>query len=380
MTENSLAPEDALVPSILADFSLPHLPPDIALSGGWAAPEGEICWALGAYSEITIGPARWAHGQRTGRILAIIRATPYLGQNLQARQRVGISVNGTLAREVSLERAGLLAFWLPAEYSARPLIIGFDHPDACSPADVGAGEDQRRFAFAFHALQLWHIPEMPRDCMPPGISGPVPGDILGRFESLGDNCEFGIAQRLAGNEPLALLRFAAAPLGALISGLLNEFADFGDAGFTEIDIRGDKREYILTEHRYNLTYHTFTYEDQMPEARVLSRESRKLELLSRRMLDDLRTARRIYIVKQNTGLAEGDVYSLFLLLRRFGPNRLIHVALADAAHPAGTVEMLLPGLLRGYITRFAPYDAAADVLLDEWLTLCHNAEAVLQTA
>src|SRR5436305_104536 len=33
-------------------------------------------------------------------------------------------------------------------------------------------------------------------------------DLATRFESLGDNCEFGILQRLEGAEPLGLLRWA----------------------------------------------------------------------------------------------------------------------------------------------------------------------------
>jgi hypothetical protein len=46
---------------------------------------------------------------------------------------------------------------------------------------------------------------------------------------------------------------------------------------------------------------------------------------------------------------------------------------ADAAHPSGTVEVVFPGLLRGYIERFAPYENAHDLLLNDWLEVCANA-------
>jgi hypothetical protein len=46
---------------------------------------------------------------------------------------------------------------------------------------------------------------------------------------------------------------------------------------------------------------------------------------------------------------------------------------ADAAHPSGTVEMLLPGLLRGYVDRFAPSENAHDLSLSAWTDVCEAA-------
>jgi len=37
-------------------------------------------------------------------------------------------------------------------------------------------------------------------------------DLVQRFESLGDNCEFGMVQRYAGAEPLSLFRFIVLPI------------------------------------------------------------------------------------------------------------------------------------------------------------------------
>ncbi len=39
-------------------------------------------------------------------------------------------------------------------------------------------------------------------------------DLMLQFESLGQNCEFGLVQRRAGADPLGLLRFDSAPCPA----------------------------------------------------------------------------------------------------------------------------------------------------------------------
>ena len=54
--------------------------------------------------------------------------------------------------------------------------------------------------------------------------------------------------------------------------------------------------------------------------------------------------------------------------------------LADDAHPPGTVERIEPGLMKGYMDRFAPGEDAHNMSLDCWVTLCRNAVKVFQAA
>ena len=42
----------------------------------------------------------------------------------------------------------------------------------------------------------------------------------------------------------------------------------------------------------------------------------------------------------------------------------------EAAHEAGTVEDLLPGLLRGNVNRVAPYQDTHDLLMPAWTAVC----------
>ena len=55
-----------------------------------------------------------------------------------------------------------------------------------------------------------------------------PADIMMQFMSLGQNCEFGFAQRAFGAEPMDLLRWASTPLPVLLDLLRNRFAGIGD--------------------------------------------------------------------------------------------------------------------------------------------------------
>ena len=51
-----------------------------------------------------------------------------------------------------------------------------------------------------------------------------------RFESLGDNCEFGLFQRMCNAEPLGLFRFAGGYLPEIIRGLNSGFSGLWGPG------------------------------------------------------------------------------------------------------------------------------------------------------
>jgi hypothetical protein len=60
-------------------------------------------------------------------------------------------------------------------------------------------------------------------------------------------------------------------------------------------------------------------------------------------------------------------------LNRYGDNMLLWVVPTEPDRPAGTVEVVMPGLLKGYIDRFAPDDNAHDFSFEGWLRVCANA-------
>jgi hypothetical protein len=64
---------------------------------------------------------------------------------------------------------------------------------------------------------------------------------------------------------------------------------------------------------------------------------------------------------------------LYSTLNELGCNWLLWMVPCDSAHPAGTVEVLLPGLLRGYVDRFAPSENAHDLSVRPWTEVCEAA-------
>src|SRR5580698_5336849 len=79
------------------------------------------------------------------------------------------------------------------------------------------------------------------------------GELVLQFESVGDNCELGLVQRRAGEEPLGLLRFAGTPLRNLLRGLKARFANIADPA--HIRISAENGEYMVKLTKYDFTYH-----------------------------------------------------------------------------------------------------------------------------
>lgn len=215
----------------------------------------------------------------------------------------------------------------------------------------------------------------------PGLAAPHPRDILGRFQSLGDNCEFGLVQRVAEAEPLDLLRFASfhAPaedrLRLTIEALTAGFDGLGEPASIVCEASGDEqpRQYAVWEKRWNLLYHPDRTEAEITADALHSQQARVLPFRRRKLMEDLAEAHRIFVWKSNAPTKQSDARDLLAVLRHYGPNRLLWVRTATDNRPAGHVEDAGDGLLVGYVARFAPYDQASDADYESWLAVCMNA-------
>jgi hypothetical protein len=194
-----------------------------------------------------------------------------------------------------------------------------------------------------------------------------------RFESLGDNCEFGLVQRVMGAEPLGLLRFSYIELRQLLRGLRCGFDRLGDPDTTEISIFGVDKEIVVSESLYGMTYHTYQYESQIDLDTVHRQQVTRLSFLRRKLLEDIGNGEKIFVLKRTRPLRPEEVLPLYAVLNELGRNWLLWMLPSDATHPPGTVELLLPGLLRGYIDRFAPNENAHDLSFDAWTAVCKAA-------
>jgi len=205
-------------------------------------------------------------------------------------------------------------------------------------------------------------------------------ELLVAFESLGDNCEFGLVQRHGGAEPLGLLRFAGiylpieVRLERIIAALGRKFEGLGSPETINVVLAGEpgRREFLVRESAYNLMYHTFIQEGQIEADELRTRESKRLQFLRRKLLEDLEAAEKIWVWKSSPTSEPDQVYVLLHILRSFGPNMLLWVVEGDDTHPPGTIEQLEPDFIKGYIERFAPYDSAADIRPTSWFEVCQR--------
>jgi capsular polysaccharide biosynthesis protein len=208
-------------------------------------------------------------------------------------------------------------------------------------------------------------------------------ELVVAFESLGDNCEFGLVQRWAGAEPLGLLRFAGITLDRLLQGLKEEFSGVGTADTLEIYLAGEApREYMVHETSLDIKYHTNITEAQIGPEELRQREARRLGFLRRKMLADLASGEKIWVWREMTAADAERLRPLVKLLRRFGPNTLLWVVAADEGHAPGTLERLDEGFLKGYVERLAAYADATDISPESWYVMlekaydqCHRQQA-----
>ena len=242
---------------------------------------------------------------------------------------------------------------------------------AAAPDHVGVGP----LAHAIKQHRMLEHDDRPapaRYRTPPADATPIaPGDLVMRFESLGDNCEFGLVQRYCFAEPLGLFRFSFPHLDKLVRLLNENFAFYGDAGDVELVInKGDQSYDCLSHHYQSFRYHTEVFSYETEASTLLAREAKKIKYLIRRLKDDLSSAEKIFVRKGEPFESAGP---LARALRAHGPVTLLWVEEADADHPPGSVEVVEPKLLCGRVDRFAPYGNAHDINLVTWMDLLCNA-------
>jgi hypothetical protein len=337
------------------------------LGNGWSGDEPASRWMIGQSSEV------WLEHPGPGRDLILELEVGVLDKpEDQPGHRLLVGVRNTGIAQIGLARGGTVGFHIPAALvdAPGPLRLRFVHPDYRRPADVPDGADKRELAVLVKSLNLYRV--LPR---PPAAPGPVVArdQMIMRFESLGDNCEFGLVQRRLGAEPLGLLRFSFIELPLLWLALRGGFAGLGDPDTIDVSVMGDDREYIVKESVYGMTYHTFQYEHQLSLAAARQQQITRLNFLKRKLMEDVAAAEKIFVIKRFPPLRPEEVLPIYTALNQARPGWLLWMMPSDAEHLPGTVEMLLPGLLRGYVDRFAPSEDAHDLSIEAWISVCEAA-------
>ncbi|HVZ08849.1 hypothetical protein [Rhodopila sp.] len=370
------------------------------LGGGWAPSEPEFTWCLGAESHIMLPRLDMAD-----EYIITLDVVPFVHAPELPGQRLIVSVNDAVVGTSNLTRPTLLGFRLPRAMvnGSERVLITLQHPDAARPKDFSDNGDSRELSFSLSEFKVYRVtdtagayPKLPPGLMlGPGFdrlharghvdivewatqrTGLTIPQIAMRFESVGENCEFGLFQRRCDSEPLGLLRFSSTFMRNLIRGIDGGFQGLGTIEDIEPRLEGGPpREYMIHEKRYGLVYHTFVYEGQRSIWLMREQESARLKFLLRKFMEELEAAEKIFVYKRDAMVSEEEVLPLYMALNRYGDNTLLWVMPAAPNRPPGTVEVVRPGLLKGYIDRFAPDDNAHDFSFDGWLRICANACAL----
>ncbi|MBV9018381.1 MAG: hypothetical protein JO058_22245, partial [Alphaproteobacteria bacterium] len=360
----------------------------VYLREGWANPEPEFVWTTALVSHLEIPKPGGAQDCRLRLI-----ARPFVVKDRLPRQRFSIAVNGVLIGSGEASERAVIECDLP-----RPVLGGgamaaitLTMPDAVRPSEISGSGDRRQLGLAIERIDVLRsdtaridtaslaaqaqtaAPALYANGADVEADAPSPPlrDLMMRFESLGESCEFGLVQRRCEAEPLGLFRFASAPLPKLLAALNADFVGFGEPDALDIELSGG--EYMVSDKRFGLLYHAWVKPGEMTPEDVHTREVRRLPLLIRKLREDLSAAEKIFVYHGMGQLGGADALPLAAALRHYGPNTLLWVELADGDHPAGTVEWAGAGLLKAYIDRFAPSENAHDLSLDCWIAICRAA-------
>ena len=188
-------------------------------------------------------------------------------------------------------------------------------------------------------------------------------DLMVKFEGLGGNCDFGAVQRVAGAEPLGLLRFAGgSPLESLLDAFGARFEGVGDPEQVIFEIRNMPRpEYWTADRRYGFSSHTNIFPEDVPsaeeEAKLFAKQCLRLKFLARKLVEDLEAGTKIFVYQSHERLTAEEQDRLFDAVNRYGPNTLLCVGPAFTDKQPGTVEVRRERLMYGYLKDYVVYGA-----------------------
>jgi hypothetical protein len=231
---------------------------------GWALPEPGFTWAIGMESHIRI-----PHPPAASDILLTLDVVPFVLPSELPSQRLIVSANGIVLGSCVLQRPTLLGYRIPASVvgAGGGLSIVLRHPDAARPSEFAATADRRMLAIAVSQARIdGSVPSpVAAGLMINGRERHAFGrpqsrsivdwvkartglsvrELAFQFESVGENCEFGLVQRGCDAEPLGLLRFSSTFLRPLVGGLDERFESLGDPA--DIEPRLENGEYMIYE-------------------------------------------------------------------------------------------------------------------------------------
>ncbi|MCP1245656.1 acyl carrier protein [Acetobacter cerevisiae] len=189
--------------------------------------------------------------------------------------------------------------------------------------------------------------------------------VLSNFESLGEDCEFGLVQQRAGILHPHLLRFSAASensaerlphLIMLLKYRLHqlEHTDFLEMFLPEEEWNNVDPEWRIRHKIYKWSTHTGLLVKNFPKETInkkISDFSVVIEFMKSQFLRELELGRKVWIWKSSVPSSLSNIKKLHDILKEYGPNKLLWVQTANNEHLPGTVDQIEADLWCGYIKK-----------------------------
>jgi hypothetical protein len=161
--------------------------------------------------------------------------------------------------------------------------------------------------------------------------------LVARFESLGDNCEFGLLQREVGVERLGLLRLAGGrDPSALADAIACGFDGFATGDDLIMSTHGN--EWIARSRRYRFTFHTGVDVADATEAEILTEQSRTLRFMAEKLDEDIKTGTKFFVRRVNEDDVTEGMSAIYAALASRG--ELADYATANIVYPDPWLELL----------------------------------------
>lgn len=390
------------------------------LGQGWYFDPDGNAWVAAAIATLDL-PAP------TGvvRYIATFRLSPLYLRHKGARQRISILLNGAVIGQFTTGSAIAVSVALPPELiePGANLCFTLIAPDGIRLGEFDKALDGTCLSFILDQVDISPVAaaglplvaqraddvlphpaiavsgqflDEPPDQIPAAVMsalGSTLPKILALFESLGDNCAFGLAQRKGGSDAMALLRFANTPLQGLLRALEDEFSALRDPD--RLTLEWDGGEFVVKAPEYGIRWHTNINDESANRSDLIAQQVMRLGYLRGKFYESLRSGRKIWTISRaephkhpiplpsadelkyweewSEGLRLAELVVLFQKLNTYGQNSLLYLTRCQHGRRSGTVELLAPGIMHGHVGDLVITGDIAMSDHSEWMRIAANA-------
>lgn len=205
-----------------------------------------------------------------------------------------------------------------------------------------------------------------------------------RFESIGDNCEFGFVLRSFGNLESSLFRWAfLADYAKLLDFVPNVPIDLYHS-----DLLVPFVDDMVTNVKYEISFHSkllskciggnrvYLYKEY-DFTKIHKNEVEKISYLSSKFENSLRSGRKIFVIKNNLNEMAREIDVLASRIFKCSGSKTLRIVRTDDFFAFGKVVKESNHLYLGFIDEFAYYESADLIRSKYWPEILINALKIM---